>query len=173
MGDLVGGASVFGVDEQADVVVDLDRWVRLATAVLDDAGVRPGSELNLLFVDEAYMAELNSQHMGVEGPTDVLAFPIDDELIDAGRWPDGGTSGPDRPATDLADLPVLLGDVVVCPTVAARQAPEHGVDVDDEVALLVVHGILHVLGMDHAEEAERAEMQGRERDLLDRFHRDR
>lgn len=165
------GAVVFGVDEQDDVAVDVERWVRLASAVLGDSDVRPGSELSLLFVDEAAMAELNERHMGSEGPTDVLAFPIDDELVEPGRWPDNGDPGPDRPTLDLDELPVLLGDVVVCPSVAARQAPEHDVDVDDEIALLVVHGILHVLGMDHAEDEERAAMQARERELLDRHHR--
>lgn len=173
MSATAGRAAVFGLDEQEHVAVDLERWTRLATAVLDDANVPAGSELTLMFVDEDRMAELNSQHMGVDGPTDVLAFPIDDELVEAGRWPDGGTSGPDRPPTELDDLPVLLGDVVVCPTVAARQAVEHGVSVEDETALLIVHGILHVLGMDHAEVQERAEMQARERDLLDRFHHER
>lgn len=164
-------AMVFGVDEQDDVEVDVDRWVRLATDVLDDERVRPGSELTLMFVDRQRMTELNHHHMGSDGPTDVLAFPIDDEIIEPGRWPDGGTPGPDRAPVDIADLPVLLGDVVVCPVVAAGQAGEHGVDVDSEIALLVVHGILHVLGMDHAEADERAEMQARERDLLERFNR--
>ena len=65
---------------------------------------------------------------------------------------------------------MLLGDVVVCPAVAARQAPEHAGSYDDELALLVVHGVLHVLGMDHAEAGEAAAMQARERELLDRYH---
>jgi probable rRNA maturation factor len=64
---------------------------------------------------------------------------------------------------------MVLGDVVVCPTVAARQAPSHSATVDDEVALLVVHGVLHLLNYDHAEEGEAASMQRRERELLDRF----
>src|SRR5690606_25766987 len=89
MSATAGRAAVFGLDEQEHVAVDLERWTRLATAVLDDANVPAGSELTLMFVDEDRMAELNSQHMGVDGPTDVLAFPIDDELVEAGRWPDG------------------------------------------------------------------------------------
>ncbi len=169
-------ASVFGVDEQDAVPVDVARWVALAERVLDDAKVRPGAELSLLFVDEATMTDLNERHMGASGPTDVLAFPIDDDPIEQGRWPDNGTTGPDRPAPLPDDYPVLLGDVVVCPTRAAAQAPEHAGSshhtgtVDDEIALLVVHGILHVLGMDHAEPAETEAMQARERDLLGRFH---
>ncbi len=169
-------ASVFGVDEQSDVPIDVRRWVALAERVLDDAKVRPGAELSLLFVDEATMTDLNERHMGATGPTDVLAFPIDDDPIEQGRWPDNGTAGPDRPVLMPDDLPVLLGDVVVSPSRAAAQAPDHAGSlhhsgsVDDEIALLVVHGILHVLGMDHAEPEETEAMQARERDLLGRFH---
>lgn len=169
-------ASVFGVDEQSDVDVDVTRWVSLAEHVLADAKVRPGAELSLLFVDETNMAELNERHMGASGPTDVLAFPIDDDPIEQGRWPDNGTSGPDRPAAMPDDFPILLGDVVICPARAAAQAAEHAGSahhtgtVEDELALLVVHGILHVMGMDHAEPEETEAMQARERDLLGRFH---
>lgn len=168
-------ASVFGVDEQDDEPVDVMRWVRLAEQVLADRGVRRRSELSVLFVDEATMTDLNERHMGADGPTDVLAFPLDDEVVEHGRWPDNGTTGPDRPMHD-ADVPVLLGDVVICPAVAARQAaehagtPHHDGSLDDEIALLTVHGILHVLGMDHADPEETAEMQATERDLLARFH---
>ena len=169
-------ANVFGVDEQSAIPVDLERWVRLAEDVLVDRKVPARAELSLVFVDEPTMAELNDRHMGATGPTDVLAFPIDDAGLEQGRWPDNGTTGPDRPGLQQDDVPVLLGDVVVCPTVAARQAPEHagsphhGGDVEDEIALLVVHGILHILGMDHAEELETEAMQALERDLLARFH---
>ena len=166
--------AVGGHDE---VDVDVTRWVALAEHVLDDAMVRPGAELSLLFVDEATMTELNERHMGGTGPTDVLAFPIDEDPIEQGRWPDNGTTGPDRPSPLPDDLPVLLGDVVVCPTRAAAQAPEHAGSstnhagtVEDEIALLVVHGILHVLGMDHAEPEETEAMQAREQELLGRFH---
>jgi probable rRNA maturation factor len=91
--------------------------------------------------------------MGVDGPTDVLSFPLD--AADA-AVPDG--------------VPVLLGDVVVCPIVAAEQAPQHAGTLDDELALLVVHGVLHVLGHDHATPAETEVMQARERELLERHH---
>jgi rRNA maturation RNase YbeY len=119
--------------------------------------------------DETTIAELNQTFMGVEGPTDVLAFPIDDEEVGVGRSPDGSTSGPDR--DPLADVPLLLGDVVVCPAVAARNAPTHAGTYDDEIALLVVHGILHVLGWDHADDDETREMQAREREHLAREER--
>jgi len=118
---------------------------------------------------ELEITDLNKRYLDKDGPTDVLAFPLDDPL-DAGRWPDAGSTGPDREPPPLAELPMLLGDVIVCPSVAARQAPTHAGSYDDELALLVVHGVLHVLGMDHAEADEAAAMQARERELLDRHH---
>jgi probable rRNA maturation factor len=160
---------VFGADEQTAAVVDVDRWVALAHAVLVAEGVQGDAELSLLFVDEATIADLNGRFMDAEGPTDVLAFPIDDPVV-AGRWPDASTAGPDRDEPDPGDLPLLLGDVVVCPAVAERQAPAHAGSYEDELALLVVHGVLHVLGHDHDEPEETAIMQARERELLDQFH---
>lgn len=167
-----GDVEVFGVDEQHEHPVELARWVDLATNVLNDSGVRGEAELSLVFVEESVMADLNKRFMDADGPTDVLAFPIDDP-IEGGRWPDSGSTGPDREPPELAELPMLLGDVVVCPSVAARQAPDHAGSYDDELALLVVHGVLHVLGMDHAEDDERTAMQARERELLDRYHHHR
>ncbi|MET0726919.1 MAG: rRNA maturation RNase YbeY [Acidimicrobiales bacterium] len=167
-----GEVEVFGVDEQSAEPVELARWVDLASAVLRDTGVQGEAELSLAFVDESVMGDLNKRFMAKEGPTDVLAFPLDDPL-DGGRWPDGGTTGPDREPPEIGELPMLLGDVVVCPAVAARQAPEHAGSYDDEIALLVVHGVLHVLGMDHAEPGQATVMQARERELLDRYHHHR
>lgn len=164
-----GEVEVFGVDEQSEHPIELARWVALASDVLHDSGVRGEAELSLLFVEESVMADLNKRFMEADGSTDVLAFPIDDP-IDGGRWPDSGTTGPDREPPEVAELPMLLGDVVVCPAVAARQAPEHAGSYDDELALLIVHGVLHVLGMDHAVPEEAAVMQARERELLDRYH---
>lgn len=173
-----GDLEVFVGDEQNDAPVDTARWQRLAEDVLRNEGINGDAELSLLFVDETTIAELNQRFMDVSGPTDVLAFPLEDELVEPGRFPDSGTSGPidPRARTDAPEPPLLLGDVVICPSVAARNAPEHKSDrhdgsVEDEIALLVVHGILHVLGHDHAEPAEAAAMQARERDLLERFHR--
>ncbi len=169
----VGGAgdpTVFCADEQQDVPVDLDRWQRLALGVLRDQGVRGLAELTLLFVGERDIAELNEEHLGHTGPTDVLSFPIDAsdaEIVLDGEPP---SRGPDRPMVDLEDMPLLLGDVVICPAVAARNAPDHAGTVDDELALLVVHGVLHVLGHDHAEDAERATMRAEELRLLQALH---
>jgi probable rRNA maturation factor len=167
-----GEVAVFGADEQNAAGVDVERWVTLARQVLLAEGVRGEAELSLLFVDEETIADLNRRFMDKDGPTDVLAFPIDDPVT-GGRWPDASTSGPDREDVEPDELPLLLGDVVVCPAVAARQAPDHAGTYDDEMALLVVHGVLHVLGHDHAEAEEAARMRERERELLDRFHRQR
>jgi len=128
--------------------IDLDRWGALAEDVLRAEGA--SGELTLTFVDIADIVELKVEHFGDAGeyPTDVLSFPIDDE----------------DPVID--GVPRLLGDVVVCPEVAMGQAPAHAGTFDDEVALLVVHGVLHILGFDHATESEQTEMQAREREHL-------
>jgi probable rRNA maturation factor len=161
-----GEPVVFGADEQSAVAVELEAFTALAEGVLRAEGVRGQSELALYFVDEDTIADLNQRFLDGSGPTDVLAFPIDDDLADVGRSPDAGSSGPDRPPVELSEIPLLLGDVLICPTVAERNAKEHGKTLRDELALLVVHGTLHVLGMDHADPDETAVMQARERELL-------
>lgn len=164
-------ASVFAADEQSDHPVDVLRWTRLAEAVLHDEGVRGGAEVSLLFVDETTIADLNARFLGKEGPTDVLSFPIDDEPVESGRSPDSGGTGPGYTPSDEEEEPSLLGDVVICPAVAFRNAPEHAGTFDDEVALLLVHGILHLLGMDHEDPEEAEAMEAKEQVLLDRHHR--
>jgi probable rRNA maturation factor len=173
-----GDLEVFVGDEQSDLVVDAARWQRLAESVLRHEGIDGDAELSVLFVDETSIAELNQRFMDKVGPTDVLAFPLEDELVEPGRFPDSSTTGPldPRARTDSPEPPLLLGDVVICPTVAARNAPlhrseRHDGSVEDELALLVVHGILHVLGHDHAEPEEAARMQAREQELLSLYHR--
>jgi probable rRNA maturation factor len=162
-------AGLYGSDEQDAVDVDLARWLRLTGAVLDDEGVAADAEVSLIFVDEESITDLNRRFLEGTGPTDVLAFPIDHEPAPGGRRPDSGGRGPGSPA-DADEPPLVLGDVVVCPAVAVRQAPEHGNDADDETALLVVHGLLHLLGHDHAEPADAAAMRAREQELLARHH---
>ncbi len=168
----VESPAVFGADEQHDVEVDVARWVKLARLALIDERVleRFGNdvEMSLLFVDEATIAELNERFLGSHGPTDVLSFPMDEELPPGGRQPDQGGRGPGAP-TDPSDPPALLGDVVVCPLVAGKQALERGIPADDEIALLVVHGVLHLLDYDHAEPEETAVMRRREQEILARF----
>jgi probable rRNA maturation factor len=137
-------------DQQTDVEIDADRWAALAAAVMRDEDER--GELTLTFVDRDEIAELNREHMGVVGPTDVLSFPLD---------------AVDQP---IVGEPVLLGDVVVCPAVAKASAPDHAGTLDDELALLVVHGCLHVVGYDHSEPEETAVMRAREMELLVAHH---
>ena len=152
---------VFVADEQTDHPVDSMRWVRLARDVLAAEGVRGDAELSMLFVDETAMADLNQRFLGKQGPTDVLAFPMDEGSIDHG------------PAEPNAAEPALLGDVVLCPEVAAKQAATAGHSAADELHLLTVHGVLHILGYDHAEpeeEREMFELQGR---LLAGYHASR
>jgi probable rRNA maturation factor len=170
-----GEPDVFVADEQAIVdgspaiPVDLARWRDLTLAVLAAEGVRGAAELSVMFIDEDAITALNMEFMEVNGPTDVLAFPID---VDVELVPSALTAnvGPDRSPGDPGDLPLLLGDVVVCPAVAARQAPDHAGTFEDEVALLVVHGVLHVLGYDHVEVDEGIKMRARERELLEAHH---
>lgn len=166
-----GEPTVLASNEQHVCVIDPATWQALAEKVLAAEGVRGEAEMSLLFVDTVAMAELNAQFMGVDGPTDVLSFPIDATLAEPGRYPDGGAAGPDRSDPDPDDLPLLLGDVVICPEVAAANAPGHAGNLDDELALLVVHGVLHVLGMDHAEPGERNAMWARERQHLEALWR--
>lgn len=139
--------AVYLADEQS-VDVDTDDLLSLARHVLEARRVPDDMELALLLVDEQTIAGLNEEHLGKQGPTDVLAFPIDEP----GETPPG--------------VPSILGDVVLCPTVAHGQAPQFGRTPHDEVRLLTVHGILHLLGMDHATPTEEAEMFGLTDDLL-------
>jgi probable rRNA maturation factor len=133
-------------DDQQDVAVDAAGLAALAEAVLAAEGVQGPAELSLTFVGSDAIAGLNGEHLGERGPTDVLAFPLDD---------------PSEPRP--AGMSALLGDVVVCPVVAQRYAEANGRSTEHELALLVVHGVLHVLGHDHAEPDEAALMLEHER----------
>ena len=130
---------VYLADEQ-DRAVDAEDLLALARHVLAQRRVPSDMEVALLLVDRDTIAQLNATHMGTDGPTDVLAFPIDE------------------PGESPPDVPAVLGDVVLCPEVAAQQAPRFGRSAHDELRLLTVHGLLHLLGMDHAEPTEEREM---------------
>lgn len=158
---------VHGADEQTAVPVDLVRWVRLAEHVLTGERAPDDAEMALVFVDRETITDLNVRYLGGTGPTDVLAFPLEDE-IPVGRMPDQGGRGPGS-ASDPSEPPMAIGDVIVCPDVARVQAEERGIPIDDELGLLVVHGTLHLFGYDHAEPDETARMQQRERVLLESF----
>ncbi len=134
--------------------LDLDRVHALLRHTLDALAIAGPAELHVEFVDEATMTELNATHMGGDGPTDVLSFPLD--YADHAR-PEPVPTGP----------PSMLGDIVVCPPVAHRQAAEtDGRTYASEVDLLLVHGVLHLLGHDHAEPGETELMQDHERRIL-------
>jgi probable rRNA maturation factor len=139
--------AVFAADEQ-DRDVDLDDLVTLSGHVLAECDVPAEMELSLLLVDEEAMATMNAAHLHGSGPTDVIAFPMDEP----------GESPPTGPA--------VLGDVVLCPAVAATQAERAGHDVHSELRMLTVHGILHLLGMDHAEPEDERAMFARTHELL-------
>ena len=150
---------VLADDRQDDFVLDVAQWVTLAQESLLHEGVVANTEMGLAFVTPAELNDLNEAHMAGTGPTDVLAFPIDEVALTSGAAPAEPEDGP----------PAMAGDVIVCPAVAAK-ATNTGRGLDDEVALLVVHGVLHLLGHDHAEPDERELMQTRERVLLERFY---
>ena len=137
--------AVFLSDEQ-ELQVDADDLVSLARHVMAQQRVPDDMELSVLLVDLDTMTALNRQHMGGTGPTDVLAFPIDEP----GETPPG--------------VPSILGDVVLCPAVATGQAAGRGLQ--GELRHLTVHGILHLLGMDHADPSEERAMFGLTDDLL-------
>lgn len=185
-------STVVGFDrtDQSEFPGDLDRWTGLAAETLAGEGVTEG-RLDLIFVGPDEMAELNEAHMGHQGPTDVLSFPLDAPNLAANEEPEPGPEThlvvqdlvmPDLVPQDLDMLELIddgddgqdptalhLGDVIVCPEVARQQAPDHCGDPETELSLLIVHGVLHILGHDHAEPAETEVMQSRERHHLTRL----
>jgi probable rRNA maturation factor len=147
------------IANESGVGVDEVGLAEVARFTLDQMRIHPLAELSVLLVDEQAMAELHEKYMGEPGPTDVLAFPMD-ELRPPGMG--GNRAGDPEPG----DEPGLLGDVVLCPQVAAEQAAQAGHSTQDELELLCVHGILHLLGYDHAEPEEHAAMFATQEELL-------
>jgi probable rRNA maturation factor len=140
---------VFVANEQTDVDLDERRLVSLVRTAAGEEDVDPRAEISLLLVERHAMASLKEKWLGEPGPTDVLAFPMDDQASD--------------------DEPYVLGDIVVCPDVAREQAG--GGKVVEEVDLLVVHGFLHLLGYDHVRTQDAKSMRHRERKILAEFYR--
>lgn len=133
------------INNESCVEVDELRLVQLAAFALDRLRVHPQADLSILLVDEATMADYHVRFMDLPGPTDVLSFPMD-EL---------------RAPADDEDPPLgMLGDIVLCPAVTAAQAAENGRTPDAEADYLLVHGLLHLLGHDHAEPEEKKVMFG-------------
>lgn len=143
------------INNESDQKVDEARVLALASFALDQLRIHPDAELAIQFVNEDAMTTLHVQWMDEPGPTDVLSFPMD-EL---------------RPGNETEiSGPGLLGDIVVCPQVAATQAVAAGHEAINEILLLTTHGILHLLGFDHAEPEEEKEMFGLQREILEAFY---
>ena len=139
------------INNESTIPVDETALQRLVSFALDEMHVHQDAELAIVLVDEAAMEQLHVQWMDEPGPTDVLSFPMD-EL---------------RPGTEESITPAgLLGDIVLCPQVAIAQAETAGHSTLDELLLLTTHGLLHLLGFDHAEPDEEKEMFGIQRDIL-------
>jgi probable rRNA maturation factor len=132
-------------------LLDLAAFERLAAFVLDREDVPDAAELSIAVVGLEEMANLNERFRKVSGPTDVLSFGCDD------------------PCVAQSDEPITLGDVIIAPEVAEEQAAEYGHTVEEELNLLLVHGILHLLGYEHDTDARAAIMQARERALLEGY----
>ena len=139
------------IDEQ-DASVDVDLLGRLAETVLAGEGYRGDCMLDVTLVADGRIAEINSLHRGFEGPTDVLALPLE-TIVPGVGVKTGKRDGP----------PLHLGDVVIAPAYVGRQAASGGWDFEEEMGLMVVHGILHLLGYRHDSDLQASIMEGRER----------
>ena len=143
------------ISNESAIEVDTDRVQALATHVREGLKLHPMVDVGIVFVDEAPMTELHIRWMDEPGPTDVLSFPMD-EL---------------RPGSEEVPSPEgVLGDIVVCPQVAIKQAEVAGHPVSNEILMLVTHGMLHLVGFDHAEPEEEKEMFGLQAELLKAFY---
>lgn len=129
--------------------LDLTAFERIAVFVLEREEAPDAVELSIAIVDVTEMTELNGRFRGKDGPTDVLSFPCDDPC-----------------AVVAPDEPITLGDVVIAPEIAVQQADELGHTVEEELNLLLIHGVLHLLGYDHEADEDAVAMQARERALL-------
>lgn len=129
---------------ESGMATDEKRLLDLAAFALRMLRIHPQADLSILLVDEATMTNYHVQFMDLPGPTDVMSFPMD-EL----RAPSGADQEPPEG---------ILGDIVLCPQVTAEQAPGNGRTPDEENQYLLIHGLLHLLGHDHAEPQEKAVM---------------
>ncbi|HVH21610.1 MAG TPA: rRNA maturation RNase YbeY [Pseudonocardia sp.] len=143
------------VNNESGIAVDEPLIASVARYALDAMGVSPAAELCVTAVGVDAMAELHERWMDEPGPTDVMSFPMD-ELIEESRRPDAPDMGP-----------ALLGDIVLCPEFARKQARSAGHSLADELHLLTVHGVLHLLGYDHAEPEQEREMFSLQTKLLE------
>ena len=138
---------------ESEFEIDSDRLSDLFTYLIKSLGIHPNAELSVVFVDEEHMAKLHIQWMDEPGATDVLSFPMDEV-------------SPDTYSGNVNDDAPILGDLVLCPAFAQRQAEEAGQSLGEELELLSTHGMLHLLGYDHAEEDEERTMFALQNALL-------
>ncbi len=143
------------ITNESELEVDLTRVQSLAEHVREALRLHPLVDVGVIFVDEAPMTDLHVRWMDEPGPTDVLSFPMD-EL---------------RPGSEeMLSAEGVLGDVVICPQVARRQAEVAGYEEINEILMLLTHGMLHLVGFDHAEPEEEKEMFALQKELLDSFY---
>ena len=143
------------ITNESELEVDLTRVQNLAEHVREALRLHPLVDVGVIFVDEAPMTDLHVRWMDEPGPTDVLSFPMD-EL---------------RPGSEeMLSAEGVLGDVVICPQVARRQAEVAGHEEINEILMLLTHGMLHLVGFDHAEPEEEKEMFALQKELLDSFY---
>ena len=145
--------NVFLTDEQS-LSTDTSALRLLAEVVLTGEGYPADASVAIVLVSDEVIAGYNERFMDRAGPTDVLAFPL--EELTPGKPPPASPDGP----------PVFLGDVIIAPGKVREQASEHGVDFEQELSLMVVHGILHLMGYDHDEDGDAEAMERREREIL-------
>jgi len=141
------------INNESGITVDEVVLAQLGRFVLDAMGINPLAELSVVLLDTEAMAALHVQWMDLPGPTDVMAFPMDGEDLPGDRV---DPSAP--PSTDATGAEAMLGDVVLCPDVAAKQARAVGHSTEAELHLLTTHGILHLLGYDHGDPQQEREM---------------
>lgn len=147
------------VSDEQDDPIPIQPLSDLVGIVMEAEGLERDTVVDLMFVGEVAMTQLNQTHMNKSGPTDVLSFPIED-------------AQPGTPLRrDPAGPPVHIGDIFVCPRVVAANATETDVPFSDELALVVVHGVLHLLGYDHVDDDDAELMEGRERSILQQVGR--
>ena len=142
------------VNNESEIAADLERISALGRHILSELHVHPETEVSIILMDEEPMSALHVEWMDIDGPTDVMSFPMD-ELR------------PGRPGSPTEAG--MLGDIVICPQVATAQAKTGGHSVEDEILLLTTHGMLHLLGFDHAEPEEKDIMFALQRQLLEAF----
>ena len=146
--------SIEVLNESGEAEVNEQMLIDIASYAMRAMDVHPDTEATITLVDEPTMADLHVRWMDLEGPTDVMSFPMD-ELTPGGGRPDAGMPGP-----------AMLGDIILCPAYDRKQAEMAGHDLGHEMALLTVHGVLHLLGYDHIEPKDEREMFALQNEIL-------